>query len=301
MRRAWMSGIIACGILCGMAHGQPRSAILPEQATQVSDHVHAIVGFPNIAIVVGAKATLVIDTGLGPRNGAIITRVAQKLAKGPILYLATTHFHPEHSGGEGGFPPQTILIRNRVQQEEMRANGQMMLDRFSGRSEEWKQLLAGVKPREPDVLFDREATLDLGGVTATLTWFTGGHTRGDMMTFVEPDKTLISGDIVESKLVPTMLEGTSSVKGWLAILDEVEKLQPPFVVPDHGDLGDGSLVGKEKAFISDVRDAAVALKKQGISVDDAGKRVTETIKAKYSDWPNLANVPNVVRRVYAEY
>lgn len=176
-----------------------------------------------------------------------------------------------------------------------------MLNRFRGRSEEWRQLLDGVKLREPDVLFDREAKLDLGGVTATLTWFTGGHTRGDMMTFVEPDKTLISGDIVESKLVPTMLEGTSSVKGWLAILDEVEKLQPRFVVPDHGDLGDGSLVGKEKAFISDVRDAALALKKQGASVDDAGKRVTETIKAKYSDWPNLANVPNVVRRVYAEY
>ncbi len=301
MRHAWRGGIIACAALCGMASGQPRSAILPEQATQVSEHVHAIIGFPNIAIVVGTKATLVVDTGLGPRNGAIITRVAQKLAKGPVLYLATTHFHPEHAGGEGGFPPHTILVRNRVQQEEMRADGQIMLERFRGRSDEWRQLLDGVNPREPDVLFDREAKLDLGGVTATLTWFTGGHTRGDMMTFVEPDKTLISGDIVESKLVPTMLEGTSSVKGWLAILDEVEKLQPRFVVPDHGDLGDGSLVGKEKAFISDVRDAALALKKQGVSVDDAGKRVTETIKTKYSDWPNLANVPNVVRGVYAEY
>jgi glyoxylase-like metal-dependent hydrolase (beta-lactamase superfamily II) len=298
MRLVWMAGVVVSSLMIA----QPRSAILPEQATQVSEHVHAIVGFPNIAIVVGTKATLVVDTGLGPRNGAIITRVAQKLAKGPLLYLATTHFHPEHAGGEAGFPPQTILVRNRAQQEEMRANGDMMLDRFRGRSEEWRQLLDGVKQREPDVLFDREAKLDLGGgVAVTLMWITGGHTRGDMMTFVEPDKTLISGDIVESKLVPTMLEGTSSVKGWLAILDEVEKLQPRFVVPDHGDLGDGSLVGKEKAFISDVRDAALALKKQGVSLDDAGKRVTETMKTKYSDWPNLANVSNVVRRVYAEY
>ena len=118
---------------------------------------------------------------------------------------------------------------------------------------------------------------------------------------LETDKTLISGDIVESKLVPTMLEGTSSVKGWLAILDAVEKLQARYVVPDHGDLGDGSLVGKEKTFITDIRDAAVTLKKQGVSVDDAGKRVTESMKAKYSDYPNIANVPNVVRRVYAEY
>jgi hypothetical protein len=27
-------------------------------------------GFPNIAIVVGSHATLVVDTGLGPKNGA---------------------------------------------------------------------------------------------------------------------------------------------------------------------------------------------------------------------------------------
>ena len=101
MRYLWFASVLVCGV----ALGQPRSAILPEQATQVSDHVHAIVGFPNIAIVVGTKETLVIDTGLGPRNGAIATRVAQKLAKGPLLYLATTHFHPEHAGGEAGFTP----------------------------------------------------------------------------------------------------------------------------------------------------------------------------------------------------
>src|SRR5512147_2228403 len=106
----------------GIAFGQLPSATLPERTTQVSEHVHAIVAFPNIAIVVGTKATLVVDTGLGPSNGAIAAHVAQKLAKGPVLYLATTHFHPEHAGGEGGFPPQTILVRNRAQQEEMREN-----------------------------------------------------------------------------------------------------------------------------------------------------------------------------------
>mgnify|MGYP003342796294 CR=1 FL=1 len=226
MHRVWMAAMF----VCALAFSQTRSATLPEQTTQVSEHVHAIVAFPNIAIVVGSKATLVVDTGLGPANGAIAARVAQKLAKGPVLYLATTHFHPEHAAGEAGFPPQTILVRNRAQQEEMRADGMMMIDRFASRSDEWHKLLEGVKPREPDVLFDREAKLDLGGVTVTMSWFTGGHTRGDMMTFVEPDKTLISGDIVESKLVPTMLEGTSSVKGWLAILDAVEKLQARYVV-----------------------------------------------------------------------
>src|SRR6202044_4058798 len=93
--------------------------VLGEDTVKVSDHVWAIMGFPNIAIVVGARAALVVDTGLGPRNGATIARVAAKLsAPNAKLYLTTTHFHPEHAAGDAGFPPGTILIRNGVQQQE---------------------------------------------------------------------------------------------------------------------------------------------------------------------------------------
>jgi len=46
--------------------------------------VYAIVGFPNIGIVVGERATLVVDTGLGARNGAIVMKQAEKLKKSPI-------------------------------------------------------------------------------------------------------------------------------------------------------------------------------------------------------------------------
>lgn len=135
--------------------------ILGEAAVKVSEHVWAIMGFPNIGIVVGANAALVVDTGLGPRNGATVAKVAGRLAPGRKLYLTTTHFHPEHAGGEQGFPPGTILIRDRVQQREMEEHGQEMIDLFAGRNEEQKQLLAGVKLRPPDETFDKERALDL--------------------------------------------------------------------------------------------------------------------------------------------
>src|SRR6266496_5300150 len=83
------------------AQNQP---ILGEDTVKVSDHVWAIMGWPNIGIVVGANATLVVDTGLGPRNGATAAKVAKKLAPNNKLYLTTTHFHPEHAAGEPGFP-----------------------------------------------------------------------------------------------------------------------------------------------------------------------------------------------------
>lgn len=274
---------------------------VPENAvTRVSDHVYAIIGFPNIALVVGTRATLAVDTGMGPRNGAIVLREAQRLAKGPTLYLTTTHFHPEHAAGESAFPANTILIRPSAQQEEIERRGAEYIDLFSSRSAQNKELLQGVKLRHADVVFDREAKLDLGGVTARLFWLGAAHTKGDELIFVPEDSVLISGDIVQSKLVPNMPNEDASVKGWLSILDQLELLKPRYVVPDHGALGDGSLIGKERAFLADVQKRALELKRQGTSVEEAGKLVQTELKAKYPDWENMNPVPNVVRRVYEE-
>jgi len=280
---------------------QPPQPLLPENSvTKVSDHVYAIVGWPNIGIVVGTRATLVIDTGMGVRNGAVVMREVEKLAKGPNLYLTTTHYHAEHAAGAEAFPARTVLIRPAVQQEEMDQHGEEFLEMFRGRSAQFKELLQGVKLRPADIVFDREAKLDLGGVTARLFWVAPAHTKGDELIFVEPDSVLLPGDIVENKLPPMMPGPDSSVKGWLAILDKIEPLKPRYIVPDHGSFGDGSLIAKERAFLTDLQNRALELKRQGTPAEDAGKQMTAEFKTKYPDYENIGIIANAVRRVYAE-
>ncbi|HUJ50770.1 MAG TPA: hypothetical protein VLW25_11250, partial [Bryobacteraceae bacterium] len=110
----------------------------------------------------------------------------------------------------------------------------------------------------------------------------------------------LPGDIVENKLVPSMPNADASAKGWLAVLDKIAPLQPRYIVPDHGALGDGSLIAQERAFLQDLQTRALELKRQGVSVDDAGQRVEADLKTKYPDWGSLTAIPNAVRRVYAE-
>ena len=286
--------------LFASASNAQTQAILGEETVRVSEHVWAIMGFPNIGIVVGRDATLVVDTGLGPRNGAIAAKVAQSFAPHNKLYLTTTHFHPEHAGGASGFPAGTILIRDKVQQEEMEKHGAEMIEMFSKRNAEWKELLADAKLRAPDETFDQERVLDLGGgVKARLLWFGGAHTKGDELTLVEPDRTLISGDVVQNKVVPNIYGDGGTPASWIAVLDQVSKLSVAHVLPDHSAIGDGSLVAQEKAFITDLRTRALELKRQGVDADEAGKRLTVEFKAKYSDWP-INSVAGFVKSVYAE-
>lgn len=288
-----------CLLIAGRAAAQ-NMPLLEEKSTRVSDHVYAIEGFPNIGIVIGSRATLVVDTGLGPRNGETVMRVVKKLSTAPKVILTTTHFHAEHTAGEAAFPATTILIRPAAQQEEVERSAAPFIARFSTLSPQNKELLAGVKLRTPDIVFDRELKLDLGDVTARLMWFGAAHTKGDELIFVEPDSTLIPGDVVQDKLVPRVNRDEGSPKSWLAVLDKVEPLKPRYIVPDHGALGDGSLIAKERAFISDLQSRALALKRQGVSVSDAGKQLTAEVTAKYPGWSNINLVEGFVERVYEE-
>jgi glyoxylase-like metal-dependent hydrolase (beta-lactamase superfamily II) len=291
--------VVLSGLTCIPCIAQMSQPILGEDTTKISDHVWAMMGFPNIAIVIGTRATLIVDTGLGSRNGATIARVAGKLSRNQELFLTTTHFHPEHAAGEGGFPPNTILIRNMVQQREMEQHGREMIETFSSRSAQNKELLADARLRSPDILFDTEARIDLGGVTVRLLWFGGAHTRGDELIFIEPDRTLVSGDVVQNKVVPNIYGDGGTPASWLAVLDKISALNALHVLPDHSPPGDGSLVVNERNFIGDLRTRALALKMQGVSAEDAGMRLNPEFKSKYAGWPGI-NVTAFVRSIYAE-
>lgn len=284
------------------AHAQLKQSLLSEDnLKKVSDHVYVIEGFPNVAIVVGTRGTLVVDTGLGEKNGQTVMRAEQKVAKGSILYLTTTHFHSEHTSGESAFPAGTIIIRNKAQQDEMEKGVAGHIETFKKMSAMNMDLLQNVKFRPPDVVFDREAKIDLGGVTARLFWLGPAHTKGDELTYVEEDSVLIPGDIIQKDMFPIMPNPDASVKGWLSCLDAIEAMHPKIIVPDHGPaIVDASQIGTERAYLLALQSRALELKKQGVSVDDAGKTVTTELKAKYPDWPNPNNVAGEVQRVYEQ-
>lgn len=289
--------------VAGSAAPQGANVSVPENATMsVSQHVYAIIGFPNIGIVVGNRATLVVDTGLGPRNGAVAAREAMKLTRNPNqpLYLTTTHYHAEHSSGESGFPASTILIRDAVQQKEIETDGMNRVRRFETNPQMHDFLVPVTGFRAPDIVFDKEATIDLGGVTARLFWLGPAHTQGDELIYVEPDRTLLPGDLVMNKVLPYLPEPTARLDNWIKILAQLRSMQIDHIVPDHNALGDRSILEEEYALLSALQTRALELKRQGKSAGEAGQILLAQFKMKFSDWPNLDGIPNLVSRVYSE-
>jgi glyoxylase-like metal-dependent hydrolase (beta-lactamase superfamily II) len=302
---AWRCCAIALALL-GLRSAPASAQLIKENATvKLADHVWAIPDFnvglvPNVGIVVGSKATLVVDTGLGPRNGETIVREMKKVSANADVYVVTTHYHPEHSLGASAFKGATFVM-TRIQQQDMSELGKQIQDTFASRSALTAELLNGVAYPTADVLFDREYRLDLGGVHARLFWRgpAAMHTRGDTLIFVEEDRVLFTGDVVMSQRF-LAAQNTSSIATWLSTLDELAALQPAKVVPSHGATGDATLIARDRAFLASVQERVGELKRAGKSSDDAVAAVVAEIAPKYPEWGNPAGAGAVARAAYNE-
>jgi glyoxylase-like metal-dependent hydrolase (beta-lactamase superfamily II) len=288
------------------AGSQPAPPLVKEGVTRkISDHVYAIpdgnVGLvPNVGIIVGGRATMVVDTGLGPRNGQAVLREVAKVSTNTELYVATTHYHPEHSLGGAAFPATAKFVRPKMQQQDMDELGKDIQNTFASRSPLHQELLKDVPYPRADILFDRDQRIDLGGVHVHLFWRGPMHTRGDTLIVVEEDKVLFSGDVVMNRTFLAANATTSSIRTWLTTLDELDGLHPTVVVPSHGGIGDATLIANDRDYLRLVQTRVGALKAQGKSADETAQTVTTEVQAKFPDWTQPPRIAAAARAAYAE-
>jgi glyoxylase-like metal-dependent hydrolase (beta-lactamase superfamily II) len=308
------AAILAVSAVCAVAGAsltgqQPRSPADPlvkENATvKVSDHVYVIPDFsvglvPNVGIVVGSTGTLVIDTGLGPRNGETILREVAKVSRNADLFVVSTHFHPEHALGESAFPSTARIIRARAQQQDIDEFGLTLANTFATRSAMTAELLRGVQYRKADIFFDGEYQLDLGGVRARLMWLGPTHTRGDTIVWVEGDRILFAGDIVMNHRFVAFASPYASVKAWLADFDRLDSMKPARIVPSHGEMGDGSLIGQQREIMTAIQTRAAALRREGKSAEETAQIVQMEMQMKYPAFTGPAQAANAAKVAYEE-
>ena len=291
-------GVLVLGIsvLAAQQPGGPAVPVVKENSTaKVSEHVYVIPdgnvgGVPNVGIVVGSKAVLVIDTGLGPKNGETVLREVKKLSNSDI-YIVGTHFHSEHILGESAFPASAKVIRARAQQLDIEEFG--VQPNFATRSAANAELMKDAKFRPADELFDSEKILDLGGVRVRLLWYGRTHTNGDTLIFIEGDRVLFAGDVLMNRRF-LAFNNNASVQAWIDSIDKVEPLRPIRIVPSHGEMGDESLIESNRAYLKALQTRVADLKREGKTVDQTADTITTEFRAKY---PNWAGSPAAAARV----
>jgi glyoxylase-like metal-dependent hydrolase (beta-lactamase superfamily II) len=297
---------VALTILSFSVVAQPAPVVKEGTTVKISEHVFAIPDelvpmVPNVGIVVGKRATLIVDPGMGMRSGEAVMRETAKVSRNSELYLVTTHFHPEHTTGEAGLPPTAKLIRARAQQQDVDEMGMEWVKIFSSRSPAVAEVLQGITSfRKPDELFETEKTLDLGGVHVRMVRLGPGHTRGDTAFFVEEDRVLFSGDLAMSGVFPAFATPQSRSDTWLKSLEALDAFRAQRLVPAHGALADASIIGQYRGYMKGLQDRVAELKRAGKSAGEASDVLRVEFRAKYPDWAQPLRIVAAVNAIYAE-
>jgi glyoxylase-like metal-dependent hydrolase (beta-lactamase superfamily II) len=217
---------------------------------QLSAHCWAYTaeGDPNSGVIIGDKYIMVADTTATPAMAQdLIARIRQVSDK-PIKYVLLTHYHAVRVLGASAYLAEgaTEVIASRGTHELIVERGeqdkQSEMERFprlfrgadSVPGLTWPTLVVGDgSPGRQGSL-----TVDLGGVQVEI-WHPGpGHTRGDTIAWVEAEKVLFSGDLVEYEA--GVYTGDAQLEEWPATLEALRALQAEAIVPGRGEAMKGN-------------------------------------------------------------
>jgi glyoxylase-like metal-dependent hydrolase (beta-lactamase superfamily II) len=259
---------------------------------------------PNIGIIGGRDAVLVVETGMGPRNAEKVLAFAAEYAKGRELHLTTTHFHPEHAFGAQAFIDATYLV-NRQQAEDRDAKGPGYLAMFSGLGDAIARQLQGVELTTPDLVYEQSFDLDLGGRVVELRATGRAHSKGDQIVRVPDVDVLFTGDLAETgqfAIFPWFPPHDVDVSGtrWIEVMRRLTDENPRVVVPGHGDLGGPEVLADVRDYLELLRDETWRRRDSAMAEQTIVEEVTDVLVRRRPDWEGREWIEKGVRCLCAE-
>lgn len=267
----------------------------PSRLTEVARNVWVIDDarvplVPNVGIVLGTHSALVVDTGMGPRNGAAVLQVAKRLAGTRRLILTLTHFHPEHGYGAQAFKGEATIVYNAAQRQELEAKGDGYLALFRGMGPAIAEVLDGTAMVMPDLIYGGDGmSVDLGDRMVDLRSVGPSHTRGDQIVVVADAGVMFVGDLAEERIFPIFPwfppdDADIDSAGWIETLRHCEAMRPAIVVPGHGSVTTAAILREVRTYMEDLRRDVAARAARGLATDAIIADLKPAVVAAHPDW-----------------
>ncbi len=239
MRR--LSALIAFLVLGAAAYGQT----FPEPRTiAINDRVYVLLGpvqhanqlnqgyMINSTVIVGDNGVILIDSGGTAEVGRHIASAVRRITDKPVTHVVNTHHHGDHYLGNVAFEGATFISSAMCRKMVLETGDEWLriMERAIGHA------LPGTKPLAAEVTYPEGTRTEtyVHGVRLVFWVPRGSHTIGDLLVHLPDDKVLIAGDVLVSRVVPTLQDGF--VRNWIRTLDEMQALGAVHFVPGHGDL-----------------------------------------------------------------
>ena len=257
----------------------------PPTVKQVSSDLYFFFDYDgaNSVFLVTDDGVLVIDTREHPRAGQDLLDRIRKVTDKPIKWVINSHFHGDHHFGNAAFKPtgaifvaqkETARIMQQVQPKEMARR----MDYFKNNQYDPSE----VKLILPDVTFDNEMTIYLGGREIRLFYLGPGQQAGDTFVLFPKERALFTPGSFTKHNLPNMAF-TPSVENWINLLDRIAAMDVDRILPAHGDVATRADVKEFSSMLADEYTTVKAAIAKGMTLEQAQQALTFP---QYKDWRN---------------
>jgi glyoxylase-like metal-dependent hydrolase (beta-lactamase superfamily II) len=250
----------------------------------------------NSVVLATDEGVLVIDTRQHPRDGQDLIDRIRKITDKPIKWVINSHFHGDHHLGNPAFQALgTTFVAQRETAALMQKTWPKEIPRRQAFFKSRNLDPAETKLVLPDVTFDSQMTIRLGGREADLMYLGPGQQAGDTFVYFPHARTLFTPGAFAKHSMPNMTF-TPSVDSWIKLLDRVAHMDNvDRILPAHGDVASRADVAELAAMLADEYATVKAAIDKNITVDEAVGTLTLD---QYKDWRNYARREQEIRALY---
>ena len=273
--------------LAGAAAAQPRPAPLPFVLKQIGPGVYAAIDGPdrragsNAGFVIGDDGVLVVDSFFDPDAARALVGEIRRLTPKPIRYVVNTHYHVDHTGGDGVLREAgAVIVAHRNVRGWIRSNNLNLLG--TRITPEVKAMVEGLPL--PDVVTDKDLTVWLGSRRVVIRSVLG-HTGGDLVVAVPDAAVLFCGDLLWRRMPANLIDG--SVKEWAATdgdFAHMPNAAKTTFVPGHGDLANLADVEDFRGFLLDLEAFVREGRRAGLTGEPLAQAVAPKLRSRHPDW-----------------
>ena len=260
---------------CWIAYTQTQSQPPELKINKVADDLFEIEGDGgNVAVYVTNEGVILVDDKYEQDHDQIVAKV-KSVTNQPIKYVLSTHYHADHSGGNGKFLPTAEIIST------LNARRGIV---------EHKQSNAppGVMPAR--ITFTDETAVFLGGKEVRAKYFGRGHTDGDAVIYFPALRTIHTGDLMAGNTPLIDYPGGGSLKDWADTLGRaINTFDFDTVIPGHGPVTTKAALQLYRDNVVKERDRVTSMIREGKSEEDVGKAMiaefhwtTNSLQMKWS-------------------
>lgn len=243
------------------------------ETRRLADGVYALVAntpfTDNSGFVVGSDAVLVVDSQFNGRMGRQVLDAVHKVTDKPIRYLVNTNAFGDHTFGNYVFPPETKIVASRrtLDALEHTTVGDVR-QRMAPTVGNDLSVFEGVELRLPDIAFDEEWSVDLGGRRVEARFFGQGMSPNDTVVYVPGARVAWTGNLIfGAGTIPWAQAG--GIAAYRQTLDRLSStLDVGTIVPGHGALVGGDTIATYQRYLETVQRAAADAVGRGVSFDD---------------------------------